>query len=282
MKIGIACEGGGMLGMYTAGVIDVMLEKGLQKRIDIVVGTSAGALTGLNLVSEQPNRARRMNLKYCHDRRYISLKSWIETGNIINTDFVYHQLPEKLAPIDVQEFEESETLFYVCVTNLRTAKAEYKLITDPIEQADLIRASASLPFVSKPVEWEGERYLDGGLADNIPYALLEEKHCDKIISILTHPYGYVKRDPITKLCEEFYPEETTFVEMVRHRNKDYMRSLNRLNYMESEGQMFVFRPSINLHVQKLEKSRLKMEALYLLGRKDAKKRWAELEEYLAE
>lgn len=271
-----------MLGMYTAGVIDVMLEKGLQKRIDIVVGTSAGALTGLNLVSEQPNRARRMNLKYCHDRRYISLKSWIETGNIVNTDFVYHQLPEKLAPIDVQGFEDSETLFYVCVTNLRTAQAEYKLITDPIEQADLIRASASLPFVSKPVEWEGERYLDGGLADNIPYALLEEKHCDRIISILTHPYGYVKRDPITKLCEEFYPEETAFVEMVRHRNKDYMRSLNRLNYMESEGQMFVFRPSINLHVQKLEKSRLKMEALYLLGRKDAKKRWAELEEYLQE
>jgi len=270
-----------MLGMYTAGVLDVMMEKGLQHKIDIVVGTSAGALTGLNLVSEQPKRARRMNLKYAHDLRYVSLKSWIETGNIVNSDFVYRAIPTKLDPVDEYAFEESPTLFYVCVTNLRTAKAEYKLITDTIEQADLIRASASLPIVSQPVEWEGERYLDGGLADNIPYALLEEKHCDRMIAVLTHPYGYVKRDAITALCERAYPDCEAFLDLVRHRNKDYMRSLHRLNYMESEGQMFVFRPSIDLHVRKLEKSRIKMEALYLLGRKDAKRRWAELEAYLA-
>lgn len=278
MKTGLALEGGGMLGLYEAGVLDVMMERGLH--VDVICGTSAGAVVGMNMVSEQPDRARRTNIRYAHDKRYVSLRSWLTTGNMVNADFAYHTIPAMLDPIDCERFAESTTQFYVTVTNVGTGEAEYKHITDPIGEADLIRASASLPFLSRQVEWQCQRYLDGGLADNIPYALCEREGCERTIVVLTHPAGYVKRDHITRLCERWYPDDKALIATVRGRNTSYRHLLQRLNEKEARGEMFVFRPSRDLHVRKLEKSRLKLEALYRLGRRDAERRWTELEAYL--
>ena len=191
MKIGLVLEGGGMRGLYTAGVLDVMMDNHFMP--DIVCGTSAGVTFGVNLLSQQRGRVMRYNLRYIGDRRYISMHSLFTTGNMINRDFAYDLLPRELDPFDEATFEASPVKFYATITNMRTGKAEYMHITDTWKQMDVIRASASLPIISRPVEWEGEKYLDGGLADNIPLMKCLELGCDKVIVVLTRPIDYVRR-----------------------------------------------------------------------------------------
>lgn len=278
MKIGLVLEGGGMRGLYTSGVIDVMLDHGFEP--DVVCGTSAGVTFGVNLLSKQRGRVLRYNKRFVGDRRYISLHSWLTTGNMINKDFAYGLLPRELDPFDEETFEKSKAEFYATITNMRTGQAEYVRITDTWKQMDVIRASASLPIICQPVEWQGEKYLDGGLADNIPLDKCLELGCDKVIIVLTRPIDYVRNDHIAPLCRLAFPRYKALLRTIEQRNDQYNARIQQIRKLEQEGKLFIIRPSEDRPVGRLEKDPEKLKALHALGVQDAQKQWRGLEEYI--
>lgn len=278
MKIGLVLEGGGMRGLYTAGVIDVMLDHGFEP--DVVCGASAGVTFGVNLLSKQRGRVLRYNKRFVGDRRYISLHSWLTTSNMINKDFAYGLLPRELDPFDEENFEKSKAEFYATITNMRTGQAEYVRITDTWKQMDVIRASASLPIICQPVEWQGEKYLDGGLADNIPLDKCLELGCDKVIIVLTRPIDYVRNDHIAPLCRLAFPRHKALLRTIEQRNDQYNARIQQIRKLEQEGKLFVIRPSEDRPVGRLEKDPEKLKALHALGVQDAQKQWRGLEEYI--
>ena len=279
MKIGLVLEGGGMRGLYTAGVLDVMMEH--QFMPDVVCGTSAGVTFGVNLLSQQKGRVLRYNCRYAGDRRYISLHSWLTTGNMINRDFAYDLLPRELDLFDEETFEQSKAAFYATITNMRTGQAEYVRITNTWQQMDVIRASASLPIICQPVEWQGEKYLDGGLVDNIPLDKCTELGCDKIIIVLTRPLEYVRNDHIAGACRLFYPRYKALLRAIEQRNDRYNARLQQIRQLEQEGKVFVLRPSENISVGRLEKDIARLQALHQLGVSDATRLWNNLTHYLS-
>lgn len=279
MKIGLVLEGGGMRGLYTAGVLDVMMEH--QFMPDVVCGTSAGVTFGVNLLSQQKGRVLRYNCRYAGDRRYISLHSWLTTGNMINRDFAYDLLPRELDPFDEETFEQSKAAFYATITNMRTGQAEYVRITNTWQQMDVIRASASLPIICQPVEWQGEKYLDGGLVDNIPLDKCIELGCDKIIIVLTRPLEYVRNDHIAGVCRLCYPRHKALLHAIEQRNDRYNARLQQIRRLEQEGKVFVLRPSENISVGRLEKDVARLQALHQLGVSDATRLWDNLAQYLS-
>ncbi len=279
MKIGLVLEGGGMRGLYTAGVLDVMMEH--QWMPDVVCGTSAGVTFGVNLLSQQKGRVLRYNCRYAGDRRYISLHSWLTTGNMINRDFAYDLLPHALDPFDEETFEQSKAAFYATITNMRTGQAEYVRITNTWQQMDVIRASASLPIICQPVEWQGEKYLDGGLVDNIPLDKCIELGCDKIIIVLTRPLEYVRNDHIAGVCRLCYPRYKALLRAIEQRNDRYNARLQQIRRLEQEGKVFVLRPSENISVGRLEKDVARLQALHQLGVSDATRLWDDLAQYLS-
>ena len=279
MKLGLVLEGGGMRGLYTAGVLDVMMDH--QFMPDIVCGTSAGVTFGVNLLSQQRGRVLRYNYRYVGDRRYISLHSWLTTGNMINRDFAYDLLPRELDPFDEETFEKSSAEFYATITNMRTGQAEYVRITNTWKQMDVIRASASLPIICQPVEWQGEQYLDGGIADNIPLDKCLELGCDKVIIVLTRPIDYVRNDRMTSLCRLCYPNYKALLRTIEERNANYNARIQQICQLEKEGRVFVIRPSENRPVGRLEQDPDKLRALYDLGISDATRLWEGMVNYLA-
>lgn len=279
MKIGLVLEGGGMRGLYTAGVLDVMMDNHFMP--DVVCGTSAGVTFGVNLLSQQRGRVLRYNCRYIGERRYISMHSWLTTGNMINKDFAYGLLPRELDPFDEATYEQSPAEFYATITNMRTGEAEYVRITDTWKQMDVIRASASLPIICQPVEWNGEKYLDGGIADNIPLDKCLELGCDKVIIVLTRPMDYVRNDHIAPLCRLAFPRYKALLRTIEQRNEKYNARILQILELERQGKVFVIRPSENKPVSRLEKDPEKLKALHALGVQDATAQWQALQEYLA-
>ena len=187
MRVGLVLEGGGMRGLYTAGVLDAFLDAGIE--VDGIVSVSAGALFGVNFVSGQRGRALRYNKKYISHPNYMGLRSWLRTGNMVNKDFTYYEIPMKLDVFDQEAFAKANIPFYAVATNVETGQPEYFQIDHVFEQMEILRASSALPLVSKIVEWEGKKYLDGGLSDSIPVEFARSLGFDKLIVILTRPLG---------------------------------------------------------------------------------------------
>lgn len=208
------------------------------------------------------------------------MHSWLTTGNMINRDFAYGLLPRELDPFDEETFERAPAEFYATITNMRTGQAEYVRITDTWKQMDVIRASASLPIICQPVEWQGEKYLDGGLADNIPLDKCLELGCDKVIIVLTRPMDYVRNDHIAPLCRMVFPRYKALLRTIEQRNKKYNARIQQILEMEKQGKVFVIRPSENRPVSRLEKDPEKLRALHALGMQDATEHWHALKEYL--
>ena len=191
MKTCLILEGGALRGIYTAGVLDELQKENI--KIDTIIGVSMGALVGVNYVSKQAGRAIRYNLKYCKDKRYISFRSLLKTGDIVNKKFAYYEIPDKLDKFDYEEFDKSKIKFITTVTNVETGKAEYIEIKDAKKDVEYLRAGGSMPGVSKIVEINGKKYLDGGIADSIPLDKALKDKYDKIIVVLTRPIEYRKK-----------------------------------------------------------------------------------------
>lgn len=279
LTVGLVLEGGGMRALFSAGVLDVFLSEGIQ--VDQIVGVSAGALYGVNYLSQQSGRALRYNKKYIKDKRYISLSNWVKTGNMVSTDFAYHQVPFELDPFDEETYEASLSDFYAVATNVESGQAEYLLIENAEEQIDVLRASGSMPFVSKMVPINGEKYLDGGLADSIPYRFMQSLGVDRLIIVLTQPYGYRKKDKNNFLAKKIYGKEYPhLVKTIEGRPSMYNQQVAEVEKLAQNEQAFVLQPSHPLEVKRLERDPDRLQATYDHGVDVAKKQVAALKDYL--
>jgi len=231
MKIGLVLEGGGMRGLFSAGVLDALLEL-KELSVNGIVGVSSGALFGVNYVSKQKERAVRYNKKYADDKRYMGLHSWITTGNAVNKDFAFYELPYKLDVFDNETFKKAETDFYV---------------------------------VMKIIEINGKKYLDGGISDSIPIDFCESLGYDKIIAVLTRPEGTYKEDKLGFLYKLVYRKYPNLVNSLLNMATDYEKVLAKIKDLENKGKIFVVRPPEVLKIGRLEKNRDKIQKVYDTG-----------------
>ena len=278
MKIGLVLEGGAMRGLFTAGVLDIFLDNNVEATD--VVGVSAGTLFGVNYVSKQRGRALRYNLKYINDKRYMNVKSWLKTGNLINKDFTYYKLPFQLDVFDNKTFKESPINFFATVTNIETGEAEFVKIKDAYKQMETLRATSALPFISEIIEVGDKKYLDGGIANSIPVDFFEKQDFDKVIVILTRPITYRKEKTTGIQYKLFYKKYPKLVEKLENRYKEYNDTVDKIVELEKEGKLFVIRPSENITIKRLEKDIEKLQKVYDLGLKDGNNIIEDLKQYL--
>ncbi len=279
MKTGLVLEGGAMRGMFTAGVLDTFLDNNI--KFDVIVGVSAGALFGVNLLSEQKGRALRYNKKYNSDKNYMGLIPLFKEGNFFSTEYAYDRVPRKLDPFDDEKFKHSDTDFYAVMTDIESGMPEYVKINSVFEQMDALRASGSMPFVSKPVEINGRKFLDGGISDSIPFEWLSSQGCEKIVVILTRAADYQKKPmnkAMAKLSGLKYPK---IAERMKVRHEQYNSSVEKLRQWEKDGRAFVIRPSHTPEISRIEKDPEKLQAVYDLGTSDANAIIDDLKQYLA-
>ena len=279
MKVGLVLEGGGMRALFTAGVLDALLDV-KELNIDGIVGVSAGALFGVNYVSGQKERAIRYNKKYARDKRYMGLYSWITTGNAVNKEFAFYEIPFKLDVFDQEKFKESKIDFHVVMTNIENGQAEYILIEDVFEQMEYLRATSALPFASKIIEINGKKYLDGGISDSIPIDYCESLGYDKIILILTRPEDAHKNDKLSFLYKLVYRKYPNLVERLINMGKDYEVVLKKIKDLENKNKIFVIRPPEVLKIGRLEKNEDKIQNVYDIGLNTGKKEIDNLLKYL--
>lgn len=268
MKTGLVLEGGAMRGIYTAGVLDVFMENDIS--FDGVIGVSAGALFGVNLLSKQKGRVIRYNKRFNSDKNYMGFKPLLKTGNIIDTQYAYYEVPLKLDLFDNEAFMASNIPFYAVVTNIETGEAEYIQIKDVFEQMETLRASSSMPFVSKPVALNGKWYLDGAVADSIPYEKFLEMGYDRLVVVLTKDADYVKSPVSPFMTKAFYGKNyANFADKLRNRHKNYNRCMERIKAAEKENKLFVIRPTKRIKIKRTETDPKKMQTMYELGICDA-------------
>ena len=279
MKTGLVLEGGAMRGLFTAGVLDVFLDEQIQ--VNGMVTVSAGALFGVNFPAQQRGRVLRYNLKYLNDKRYMGLHSLLTTGNVVNRDFAFYELPFTLDPFDQTTFSQSNIDFWVTLTNVETGEPEYVKITDAFAQMETLRATSAMPMVSKMVEVDGKRYLDGGIADSIPLQKTFALGYDKIIVVLTRPLDYRKKPSSMILFNLIYRKFPKLCQRWANRYLEYNQAVERVIELEKQGKIFVIRPSVDLQISRLEKDPAKVQAMYDLGMSDAKKQIQALKDYLA-
>lgn len=266
MKKGLVLEGGAMRGLFTAGIIDVMMEAGVEP--DGLIGVSAGAAFGCNYKSRQPGRAIRYNTRFAKDARYSGLKSLLTTGDYFNAQFGYHIVPYQYDLFDVETFEQNPMEFMVVCTDVLTGQAVYhKMDRVDYEELEWLRASASMPLASKVVEVAGHKLLDGGVADSIPLAYFESIGYDRNVVILTQPEGYVKHRtklmPLMRIGLRRYPE---MIQAMDRRYLMYNRELEFVRQAEREGRCLVIRPDEKLPIGHISHDPEEMKRVYQIGR----------------
>lgn len=280
MKTGLILEGGAMRGMFTAGVMDVMMEAGIA--FDGAIGVSAGAAFGCNYKSGQIGRAIRYNMKFCGDKRYSGLGVLLREGNLFSTHFCYEEVPLKHDVFDFGSYERSPMEFYVVCTDVETGKPVYHRFDGRHDHGfDWIRASASMPLVSQIVEIDGQKLLDGGISDSVPVRYFESIGYDRNVVILTQPKGYVKKKnriiPLMKLKYRKFPQ---MVQTMADRHIEYNKTLSYIEERERFGNLLVIRPDQALGIGRAEKNPEELKRVYEIGRKVAAERLNEIRNYL--
>ncbi len=275
---GLILEGGGMRGVYTAGVLDFFIDKEIV--LKNCIGVSAGAVHGCSYVSWQKRRAYHVVVDSIDDKRYASMENLIKTGFFFGEDYNLNIVPKKF-PYDYEAYNKSETSFYAAVTNIETGKAEYLKINDMEKEVNYIWASGSLPLMAKPVKINGKLYMDGGIADSIPIKASMKMGFKKNIIVLTRDKDYRKEKTSTvQLVRMRYPKYPKLAETLKNRHIDYNKTIEYINEMEKKGEVFVIRPSIAPDIGRLEKNKEKLKKLYKLGYEDAKKSYDKMIDYL--
>ena len=270
MKYGLVMEGGAMRGLFTAGVTDVLMENGIL--FNSSVGVSAGACFGCNYKSGQHGRAIRYNLRFRNEKKYCSWSSLIKTGDMFGAEFCYHTIPEKLDIFDNESYNSNPMTFFVVATDINTGKAVYhNCHTATGEDLDWIRASASMPLVSRIVKINDREFLDGGITDSIPLRFMESIGMDKNVVILTQPRGYVKTQSRTiNLMKIWYNRKyPKLVKALENRPKMYNEELNYINEAEKAGRAFIIAPPEKLPIGHVEHDMEKLLEVYRIGRNTA-------------
>ena len=279
-KTALVLEGGAMRGIYTAGVLDVLLKNKIY--VDAVIGVSAGSIHGCSYVSEQYERSISYYKTCRSDYRFMSFQSWIKSGNICDTNYCYDEVPNKIYPFDHDAFEKSKTKFYVTVTNLETGEPEYIYLKSLRgKNIDYLRASASMPVVSKIVEIDGKKYLDGGMSDSIPIEYFKSIGYDRCIIVKTKDKSYKKtKEKILPIAKRMYKDYPKFYEKLKNRHIDYNNQIKLIRELEEKGEVLVIEPSRKLKISRLEKKIENVEEAYNQGRIDAGNRLKDIKKFL--
>ena len=280
MKFGLVLEGGAMRGLFSAGILDVMMEEGIE--FDGAVGVSAGAAFGVNFKSRQIGRPIRYNKRFARDWRYCSLRSWIMTGDLFGADFAYHDVPNLYDPFDNEAYAANPMEFHLVCTDVMTGEAVYKQVRQGGDMCyDWVRASASMPMVSKPVHLDDKWLLDGGVADSIPLAYFERQGFERNVVILTQPEGYQKKHnrlmPLLRVNLRHYPN---MVKALDRRHLMYNEQLAYVRKREQEGKALVIRPAAALKIGHISHNPDEMQAVYEEGRKMGMKRLQDIRDFL--
>lgn len=280
-QTGLVLEGGGMRGIFTAGVLDCFLENDII--FDECIGVSAGSCHGCSYASGQHGRALATSTSYLNDKRYCSLYSLITTGDLFGAEFAYHVIPNELNPIDNDAYERRGIRMWTVVTNCLTGKAEYHLMRNLRDEVDWVRASSSLPFASRMVMLDGVPYLDGGISDSIPIAQSLRQGNTKNVVVLTQPKGYYKSKNksglLMKLKYRHFPE---LVEDMKKRHIVYNQTIGQLEKMEQEGKVLIIRPPQSLGLRRIEKDKEKLLAAYRVGYQTAQVLLPQIQQFLSD
>ncbi len=282
MKCGLVLEGGAFRGLFTAGIIDVMMEHDVWPHG--FIGVSAGAAFGCNYKSRQLGRAIRYNKNYAHDPRYSGIRSLLTTGDYFNAQFAYHKMPLELDVFDNEAFNSNPMAFYAVCTDVETGKPVYKLLEEANETTyDWIRASASMPLMSRIVELEGYKLLDGGVGDSIPLEYFESLGYERNVVVLTQPQGYQKEHnklmPLLRLSLRKYPR---MIQALDERHLMYNRELAYVAKAEAEGRCLVIRPDGPIPIGHVSHDPDKMQRVYDMGRAEGERRIADIKRFYNE
>ena len=276
---GLVLEGGAMRGLFTAGVIDVLMENGIE--FPAFVGVSAGAAFGCNYKSRQIGRALRYNKRFCRDPRYCSFRSLFKTGDVFGAQFCYHEVPNTLDTFDVKAFDENPMALYLVASDVETGTPFYKKIDHADDTAyEWIRASASMPIVSRVVELDGKKFLDGGVTDSIPLAFMERQY-DRNVVVLTRPRDYQKQPAsklwLYRLTLRKYPN---MLRAVRERHLMYNEQRAHVFAQEKAGKAFVICPDKPLEVGRMEHDPEQLQKAYDTGRQTALRQLGALKRFM--
>ncbi|WP_245859347.1 patatin-like phospholipase family protein [Enorma phocaeensis] len=278
---GVVFEGGGFRGVYTEGVFDVWIEQGIWATH--AVGVSAGATFGCNYKSCQVGRALRYNKRFCNDPRYAGFGSLLHTGNFFSKDFAFDTLPWELDVFDTGTYVANPMRFTVVATDIETGEPIYHDVNQgDRDDVEWMRASSAIPALSRPVELEGRKLLDGGTADSIPFRWMLDQGCERCVVVCTQPAGFRKEPnslmPALRVLLRRYPR---LVELLANRHVRYNAQLDELAELERAGKVFVIKPSESVAVPISLKDPSVLDKVYEVGRRDGEATFAALKRYLA-
>ncbi|PAD66500.1 patatin family protein [Bacillus sp. 7586-K] len=279
-RTGLILEGGGMRGIYTAGVLEYFMEQDFYA--PYVIGVSAGACFGASYLSRQKGRNRKVNIDYIKDPNYLSLRNYMKKRQLFGMDFIFDEIPNKIVPFNFEAFKDAKEEFVVVTTDCQTGTPVYYNKKEDGENIlTLLRASSSLPFIAPIVQYNGKSLLDGGIVDSIPIKKAEHDGINKNIVILTRYGNYrKKKSNICWILEKAYKDYPKLISAIVRRYEMYNETLDYIEGQERNGSVFVIRPSVPFKVGRIEKNQKKLEGLYKLGMEDAKKEFTRLEKWL--
>lgn len=268
MKTGLVLEGGGMRGLYTIGVLDLLMEHNLET--DYVIGVSAGACNGASYVSKQKGRGYRVDINYLKDKRYVSFSNFIKTKSVFGMDFIFDEIPHKLDMFDYDTFLSSPCQFVAGVTDVETGESVYYDKQDMAYQCTVLRASSAIPMFSPIVEFKGHKYLDGAASDPIPFKKAIEDGCDRLIVVLTRDRNYVKPPESPRMAyRHAFKKYPAMIDVLDRRHLVYNKSREDLKKLEQDGSARIIAPSEPIKISRFENNMDRLHALYALGKRDA-------------
>ena len=277
----LVLEGGSLRGVFTAGVLDVFMEQDIE--MSYVNGVSAGSMSGMSYVSKQIGRTIKVDLDYIKDKRFLSFRNMVRKRSIFNFDFLFGELSSTLVPFDYETFYQSKQIFEVVATRCKTGKPVYFEKSTCKDFIDAVKASSSIPILSRMITVGGRKYLDGGCSMPVAYQRAIDLGYDKIVLILTREPGYRKPplDQWTKRgYERYFAPLPRFLEALKEVPDRYNRMQEEIDRLEKEGRIYVIRPDHHVTVQRTEQDKRKLEALYQEGRRLALDHMDSLKAYL--
>ena len=280
-KVAIVLEGGSFRGQFTAGVLDVLMENGVEAAA--CYGTSAGALNGINYKSRQIGRVNRVNLAFCNDPRYMGAQSLLTTGSMVGYDFMLNDVQDRLDPFDNEAYLDNPMEMYACVTDVMFGTAAYLPVRNATLDIDSVRASTSLPLVTQPVAIDGHLYLDGGTADSVPVEhALEDAGFDRAIVVLTQDRDYVKGPyGLMGAAQAAYAAYPYLLVAMETRHERYNEQREHIWEYEREGRALVLAPPRPVEVAHVEHDTAKLLDLYIQGRQEAQARLDKIKAFVA-
>ncbi|TVY08616.1 patatin-like phospholipase family protein [Paenibacillus cremeus] len=279
-SIGLVLEGGGMRGVYTAGVLEFFAEQELY--FPYIIGVSAGACNAASYVSRQRGRNHIVNVEYTVDPRYVSLRNWWEKRQLFGMDFLFDEVPNRLVPFDFEAFRQAKERFVIGTTDCATGQPVYFSKQDPdFDALTVMRASSSLPFIAPIVEYGGKELLDGGISDPIPVRQAERDGFKRNVAILTRNAGYRKKpNRFTWMLRRAYHAYPQLIRVMQQRHELYNETSAYIEQQARDGAVFVIQPQVPLSVGRIERNKDKLDALYKQGYADARAAYPALLEWV--